>query len=159
MTSINPTLLHLQFCSPGAWDIKAKACPCCHWSCLVFLLQPCIQLHYFLCFSFLTFLMDLTVVERLKWRHFPSNLTCIFSPSVISINTLTQTPKNMIELDTDCIFLVVKKFGGTPTWQMSGLPHNDLVNGFQNRIFVLSVFQRDSKTKVQCKWVNRLIIF
>lgn len=90
---------------------------------------------------------------------FFSNPTCTFSPFVISINTLTQAPKNMIELDTDCIFPAVKKFGETPTWQMSGLPHNDLVNGFQNRISTLSVFQRDSKTKAQRKWLNRLIIF
>ena len=49
------------------------------------------------------------------------------------------------------------KFGEIrKTWQMPGPPHNALFSGIQSRIFVLSLFQSDGKTKAQCRQAERI---
>lgn len=51
-----------------------------------------------------------------------------------------------------------EKFGEiSKTWQMPEPPHTALFCGIQiTRIFVLSLFQSDGKTKAQCRQAERI---
>ena len=49
------------------------------------------------------------------------------------------------------------KFGEIrKTWHMPEPPHTALFSGIQSRIFVLSLFQSDGKTKAQCRQAERI---